>query len=287
MAHRDRPMTGSELLLPRFRGDGDRAPRFPGSSSESHYAGGSICGCDGGGLRGEGGSGGPWFWQDPKPPVDALLGHVRPGAGSVPPLAAVRVALQGADAGAADPRAVPQHPPALAPREWGVVGGLGARPAPVLPIGHTKAEAPQNGLCGESTEDYGSTAVPGLENQAAWNPNLIPKQEKDCKEEAKPAQAWVQGAPPGTDPDREDKPPKDAVHHCHSPRVLQESQGPRPPRTSLARPRRKGFGEVESRSTRPPRRSSVWPRRKSFGEVESPGRKAISQVLCWAKEEWL
>ncbi|XP_060232373.1 zinc finger protein 394-like isoform X1 [Meriones unguiculatus] len=126
------------------------------------------------------------------------------------------------------------------------------------------AAAPQNGLCKESTEDYGSTALPGLENQAAWNPILIPKQEKDCKKEVKPAQAWYKARPQGRTSTGKRNYLKMLSCHRHTPRVLQESQG-----TTATMHVPCGVNEEE-----------LW----RSGE---PGCTAISQVPCGAKEEGL
>ncbi|XP_060232137.1 zinc finger and SCAN domain-containing protein 2-like [Meriones unguiculatus] len=77
----------------------------------------------------------------------------------------------------------------------------------------------RNGLCRESLEDGESTAGPGLDTRAAWNLDLIPKQEDDWEEEAEPAQAWLQGSPWDTIPSQEEKLPKDAVLPPPQPQV--------------------------------------------------------------------
>ncbi|XP_021482392.1 uncharacterized protein LOC110539898 [Meriones unguiculatus] len=94
----------------------------------------------------------------------------------------------------------------------------------------------------------------GLENQAAWNPDLIPK----------PAQAWVQGVPPGTDPDREEKPPKDAVL------PLPQTQG--------------SPGEPGATATL----HVPWaPKEERLWRSGEPGHTTTLHTLCGAKEEEL
>nr|XP_021485568.1 zinc finger protein 394-like [Meriones unguiculatus] len=178
-------------------------------------------------------------------------------------------------------RAPCTRPPRRAPRFKAKAG------SPTQGEWQQLAAAPQNGLCKESIEDYGSTAVPGLENQATWNPNLIQSRRRTARRRSSQRWPGYKARLSEMDPNREERLPKDAVLPLPQPQGSPEEPGRTATTYVPFTPKEEEFWRSGEPGHTATSQALCGVKEEELWRSGEPGRTAISQVPCGAKAEGL